>query len=343
MVDKGNGKGAVGEEALRHRFQQMGYFVVRSIPYAFRESALTDVDLWLYGRTGAFRERINVDVKRKKTPQAIERIFWTLGVMQVLRLDRCIVVTTETNPAVVEFGKRSGVTVIDGRFLQGAVSSPPVARLSEEQFVSTLSSPGAEQKAKDLRRRYDGAKKRLLTHLNFDGCNLHLVDIKSCMDDLGAYPGIGGSTRRVLYMLISHLAITLDYLMSRSVFAAPERRQHEIEEGLRYGNAGSLRVEEFSRLLNGCKAGDSGEAGRVIDGIIAKLRAEMNSLRTDMIAEYVMHQIGPEKLFLVALAFEDAAFQENCPSVADLPTALKSALLMLVDFFALDRKAAVTW
>ena len=110
MASKREGKGAQAEETMRQRFRQMGYFAVRGIPYSFREFHVTDIDLWLYGPTAAFRERINVDIKNKKTPQAIERIFWALGVTQALRLDRCIVVTTENNPAVLEFGRRRGVT-----------------------------------------------------------------------------------------------------------------------------------------------------------------------------------------------------------------------------------------
>jgi len=105
MADKGNKKGGQAEESMRGAFRTMGYFVVRGIPYSFREYDITDVDLWLYRATGVSRERINVDIKNKRTPQAIERILWTLGVMQVLRMDRCIVVTTETNPAVLEFGR----------------------------------------------------------------------------------------------------------------------------------------------------------------------------------------------------------------------------------------------
>ena len=143
MANKGNLKGARAEEAIRSVFRKEGYYVVRGIPYVFQGRDVTDIDLWLYGRTGAFRERINVDIKNKKTPQAIERFFWALGVMQVLRLDRCIVVTTERNPAVVEFGRRSNVAVIDGQYLQSPQVEPDTDRLSEEEFLKAIHPPGA--------------------------------------------------------------------------------------------------------------------------------------------------------------------------------------------------------
>jgi hypothetical protein len=66
---------------------------------------VTDVDIWLYSRPSPLtRERANVDIKRKKTPQALERIFWAKGLQQVLSLERCVVATTDTRPDVREFG-----------------------------------------------------------------------------------------------------------------------------------------------------------------------------------------------------------------------------------------------
>jgi len=83
-------KGEATEEILREYFLKLGYFVVRSIPYKYNQFDVTDVDIWLYSRPSPLtRERTNVDVKRKKTPQALERIFWAKGLQQVLSLERC--------------------------------------------------------------------------------------------------------------------------------------------------------------------------------------------------------------------------------------------------------------
>ena len=186
MADKAN-KGARAEEAIRNVFRHAGYYVVRAIPYTFQGREVTDIDLWLYGKTGLFRERINVDIKNKKTPQAIERFFWALGVMQVLRLERCIVVTTERNSAVVEFGRRSNVTVIDGQFLQDAQAKPDPDRLSEEDLLAAIRPVNAEELGKELQGRYLAAKARLLTQMTYDGCNLHLLDIKNALKTCWPY------------------------------------------------------------------------------------------------------------------------------------------------------------
>jgi hypothetical protein len=304
---------------------------------------VTDIDLWLYGPAGVFRERINVDIKNKRTPQAIERIFWTLGAMQVLKLDRCIVVTPETNPAVLDFGKRCNVTVIDGHCLKAIMAEAPADCLTEEEFAVAVRPADAEEKAKEFQRRYEGAKKRLLTHFSFDGCNLHLLDIRKCMEDLTAYPGMAASARRMLYVLVSYLTVTLDHLLSKAAFTDLGACCREVELGLRYGSSGRNRLDEFSRILEGCRTADNEDANRVINGIIARLQAGATELRTDIVAEYSVRQVGPGKLLELGRAFEQVAYARECPSIAGLQTDLKSAIMMLVDFCGFDRTRAMKW
>ena len=101
-------KGAVAEEALRAYFCSIGYFVVRSVPFVYKNYEITDVDLWLYVKaTSLSAERICVDVKRKRTPQAMERVLWTRGLKDLLGVDRAIVVTTDNRP---EIRPTSGLT-----------------------------------------------------------------------------------------------------------------------------------------------------------------------------------------------------------------------------------------
>jgi hypothetical protein len=107
-------KGARAEETLRNYFLSMGYFVVRGCKFRYRGFDVTDVDLWLYGRSSALlRERINVDIKNKKTPQALERIFWAKGLQSVLGLDACVVATaSNTAPLEPSPKRRWTVSVI---------------------------------------------------------------------------------------------------------------------------------------------------------------------------------------------------------------------------------------
>jgi len=134
-------KGPAAEEALRNYFLSIGYFVVRSCKFRFNRFDVTDVDLWLYGRNSPLsRERVNVDIKNKKTPQALERIFWARGLQIVLDFDGCIVATNDLRPDVREFGLQHRVKVLDGRFLGRLTKSgrSHQDRINEEQLMAEL-------------------------------------------------------------------------------------------------------------------------------------------------------------------------------------------------------------
>src|SRR5215475_12151178 len=112
MIRESGAKGIDAEEALRNYFLQAGYFVVRGVPFIYRGFDVTDVDIWLYIRsTSLTRERTCVDIKRKKTPQAMERVFWIKGLREVLRVERAIVVTNDNRIETRDFGSANGVTV----------------------------------------------------------------------------------------------------------------------------------------------------------------------------------------------------------------------------------------
>jgi hypothetical protein len=99
MITKTGVKGLVAEEALRCYFRDIGYFAVRGIPLTYKETDVTDVDIWLYVKpTSLTSERACVDVKRKRTPQVMERVLWTKGLKDVLGVDRAIVVTSDDRP-----------------------------------------------------------------------------------------------------------------------------------------------------------------------------------------------------------------------------------------------------
>src|SRR5690606_4026274 len=111
-------KGELMEEQLRSYFLGLGYYVVRGVKYKYQGIDLTDVDLFLYKRNSSLtRERINVDIKNKKTPQAFERIVWANGIMKLLGFDSCIVATRDARPVIHSFGQRHMTTILDSLFL----------------------------------------------------------------------------------------------------------------------------------------------------------------------------------------------------------------------------------
>lgn len=327
-------KGGRAEEAIRYAFLQRGYFVARGLPYRYGGLDITDVDLLLYGLTGAGREMINVDVKNKRTPQAMERTFWAMGIRAALRCDRCIVATSETNPAVLEFGRRFGVSVLDGRYLQANMSELPVDRIAEEDLIDLLWVEDAAEFSGTLKDRYLAAKSRLLLLRTFDASNAFLRDVGDCLADLLAYPSCRDAVRRVLYAISAFLCVSLDSQWARTDFSDNARRVEEIDLGLRYGSAGRQRIDDFISTLKQCRSDDPA-VERVIQNIERQIEDDVRELRTDMIAEFVGKTAAD--LFPLARDFDAAAFAAKAPDVAGLNTRAKSLVFMLADYFSLDR------
>src|SRR5690606_10294824 len=128
-------KGEYMEELLRNYFLNSGYYVVRGVKYRYESIDITDVDLYLYGRSSSVtRQRINVDIKNKKAPQAFERILWANGVKQLLNFDSCIVATTDYRPVLHKFAQMHSTSVLDGNFLSKLRSNSFPNRYSEEEM-----------------------------------------------------------------------------------------------------------------------------------------------------------------------------------------------------------------
>src|SRR6266481_1525900 len=96
-VKSSGAKGYRLEEALRNYFLIAGLYVVRGVPLRLEGEDLTDIDLWLYERpSGSARRRLVVDAKFKSKPKAAERLFWTKGLSEFLRMDGAYVATTDS-------------------------------------------------------------------------------------------------------------------------------------------------------------------------------------------------------------------------------------------------------
>lgn len=104
------------------------------------------------------RERVNVDIKNKKTPQALERIFWAKGLQTVLGLDSCVVATTDGRPDVRDFGLQHDVKVLDGKFLARLTKSAKSQqdRISEEEFLRELDDGSGPSDAKRVAGKLPG-------------------------------------------------------------------------------------------------------------------------------------------------------------------------------------------
>lgn len=337
-------KGYEMEEVLRRYFIRAGYFTVRGVPFVYEGFDITDVDIWLYDRPSSVsRHRIIVDIKNKKTPQVIERIFWTKGLREVLGVEQAIVATTDKRSAVSDFGKEQDILILDGAFLDrlSKTSEALDKRLSEEQFVELLGTYSPTKAGGDWKGRYKGAKRPLARELGYNAINAWLVDARYFAEQARLVVTHREVALRMLYMFISFIAIAFDFVMKDLAFAEPTAKLATLNDGLRHGSqgaAGTKRVLELATGLIDQYAPEQRHLGiRIKEG----LNRELESIPTKILAEYFAKQGVSQDLFAVAKELESAAYSSAFVPPDALSPSAKGTIGVLLDFWELDRKAVL--
>jgi hypothetical protein len=337
-------KGIKAEEALRSYFLQAGYFVVRGIPFVYRGFDVTDIDIWLYIRsTSLTRERTCVDIKRKKTPQAIERVFWTRGLREVLGLERAIVVTSDNREETRAFGSAHGITVLHGGFVNRILnSSTPTGRITEEEFFGLLKSSPCITDSKIIWHRwYRTVKSKLIEVLNFDGCNQLLLGINLALKE---YISTGKSSEvpvRLLYILVSYFLLCLDYASRGISHLEPPERRARLTDGLRFGQAGRARTKEVAAMALNLIA-ESGKASLLTFSDLEKeLEKQLSEYAAETLSDYFAKSEILKNVFDRARTFERLAYSTTLTRPTDCNSDEKAVLGVLCDFFNVDRKEII--
>ena len=337
-------KGATAEEALRAYFISLGYFVVRSLPFNYKGFDVTDVDVWLYLKSSSLtRERVCVDVKRKKTPQAMERVFWTKGLREVLGVDRAVVVTTDNRRETRQFGVSHGVTVLHGDFLQRVITghSNSSTRISEEQLFSELKVPCVLDSNISWSRFYREAKATLIVGLNYNGCNELLNRIRLLIEEYLATNKGSKASVRLLYLLTSYFLITLDYSSRLITHLDAKLRKESLAEGFRYGEAGRDRAQEIVDTALQLLADTSSPDLFSRTKLKGEVERQLSEYPAEVLAEYFAKSEVLKELFVHACVFEKAAYASQPIMPHQCSSGQKAFLGLLSDFFKIDRKQII--
>lgn len=343
MASNSGQKGYVAEEALKGYFRNAGYFVVRGIPLTYRKYDVTDVDLWLYAKaTPMIAERLCVDVKRKKTPQAMERVLWTKGLMGILGVDRAIVVTSDNRPETRDFAIAHGVSVLQGEFLQRAAASfPPGDRITEEELFSILKTPCIVDSGTDWRTWFRGIKTTLLDSLDFDGCNSLLLAVRFLLDEYVATGKTSEASIRLLYAIVSYLLICLDYASCSLVSLDPAGRKATLTDGFRYGKAGRKRTEEIVQMALQLLS-DAGKTDLFSGNALREeFDRQVSEYRAEILGEYFAKKESLKSLFTTARAFENMAYGKALVRPDAASSESKALIGLLCDFLRHDRKEII--
>lgn len=332
------------EENIRRYFLNLGYYVLRGVKFRYHSFDVTDVDLWLYAKTSALaRQRTSVDIKNKKTPQALERIFWAKGLKETLDLDECMVATTDARPDVREFGLSHQVAVLDGPFLARLEGSAKthIDRLSEEGFMALADHGSLGKMGGDWKGRYEEAKSRVLTNLGFDGCNAYINDIQYFIEQRIELGESESTPLRLTYVVTSMFLIAVDFVLKDHSTLDNENRFKLLCEGFRYGDSGKDYATRLTRLAAGLTevAGIAPGTGKAV---IDELRRQAEEIPAEPLAEFFAKGSVQGALFLTAIEFESAAFAPAVPAPSGLSANAQSVLGVISDFLGIDRKRVIT-
>jgi len=338
MTSQKSGKiGYVVEEVLREYFLELGYFVVRGIKVRLGSQDATDIDLFLYQRSGPFfRSRVNVDIKYKGSPKAFERIAWAKGLQTVLRLDNCVVATTDSRPELKAYSISNNVTLLDGKALIRLKNryNNSSARLSDEEFYKLIAPLRKDPIANEQIQTVELAKERLISHLDFDGVNSWLGKAAELATSYLDSPQRSNGSLRILYLLLSFVMVGLDFIMKDMMFEEQKSQVRILTEGLRYGNGGKASVTKIVTAAKNL----ADAAGVSVVPVVNNLDRQFNAIPVEIVAEFITKPLIAQNLFRYAKELESLAYARELNEPDNLPTAIKAVFGMLLDFSGLQRR-----
>jgi hypothetical protein len=340
-MSKKTNKGEQMEELLRNYFLKAGYYVVRGVPFNYEGFDVTDIDLWLYARTSSVsREIAIVDIKNKKTPQAIERIFWTKGLQLAVNANSAIVATTEKRVEVKDFGKEQGVLVLDGFFISKLSKAENILkhRLSDEELYSEIERYTLGKLDGNWKGRLVKSKSLLTKKLGFDTCNIWLEEGRYFAEQVITKPSQIRLAYRLCYFISSFIALAVDYILRELSFSEEADKEEKLNNGFRYGEHG---IKGTTNIINTSLAliEQFAEHGTSISNQVRlNIDEKLSSLPTGILSEFFSKSDVGKSLFNTAKELEGLAMNKEFKHHSSASVDVKSFLGCLLDYWGIDRK-----
>lgn len=340
IYSKKQNKGTQAEELLRFYFLKAGYYVVRGIPYKYDGFDITDIDLFLYSKnTGLSREKVIVDIKNKKTPQALERIFWVKGLQAVLKIDNAIVATTDMRPSILKYGKEQNVTVLNGYFLKKLekLAQEYEYRLTDNEFLDLIDEYSFQRMDGDWKNKINYAKSLLILGMNFDHIN-SWIDIASFFaQQVLTNPDYRKLALRCLYLICSFIFIGIDFQVRECLFMEQEEKKKYLNEGFTYGAKGEIgaknTIDTALKLIRNTNQGSV-----LANQISHDLAIGFRQLPSPILSEYFSKKEISNYLFDLALEFEKLAMNREFQHHSSQENVLiKGTLFCLLDYWNISR------
>ena len=333
-------KGYVTEELLRSYFLKAGYYVARGVPFVYEGYDITDIDLWLYGRASSVSREITiVDIKNRKTPQVMERIFWIQGLKLAAKATNAVVATTDKRQEVKNFGRDIGILVLDGRFLARLAGSdqPNIHRLGDEEFFSHIEQYSLGKLDGDWRGRVLLCKSLLPSGLSFDNCNEWLTHARFFAEQSITKTTQRETALRCLYLISSFIAIAVDFLQREISFLEQADRSALIRDGFTYGSKGSTGMNKVLDVAMRLVEEHAPDGTLISKQVHASIDRQLSLLNTRILGEYFSKTEVVKTLFSVGRELENLAMQRTFSSHAAASVESRSMLSCFLDYWGIDR------
>jgi hypothetical protein len=324
-------KGELMEEHIRNYFLNNGYYVARGVKYKYDSIDITDIDLYLYGRSSSLtRQRINVDIKNKKSPQAFERILWANGLMKVLNFDSCIVATADQRPVIHSFGQMHKTTILDGAFLAKLRTNSFPNRFTEEELYTEFARFSSYKffENKDWRTIYEISKSKLLAEQDYSGFNSVINYLQYFIDIVLSDEQKRETATRLIYLLLSHLLIIIDFIIKDIAFLEPIIKEKKLSDGFKFGNLGKDGVDKIISMANEIAGNKSANA----------FKKSLDEIPVEVLTAFFSKNDTARNVFPWAKEFENLGFTKTLLTPDLIESQLKGVISVLLDFSKIERK-----
>lgn len=338
-------KGAVLEEMLRAYFLRAGFFAIRGVPFRFADEDLTDVDLWLYERPTGTSRRVQIcDIKYKQRPKAVERIFWTRGLANVLDVDGAYVATTDKRKSLRCVAEKLDLQLIDGTDIQRIQNSQTILyadRIGDEELIQELQAIDKGSRNRSLQE----ARTDILSALSegfgapsavraLEGFGRLATAAVSYHPDSRAARAAG----RLSFLAAAIACESLDYVSVGAAFRTMDERRELILNAVRLGalsdESGQQTLRLAIALVEKYAPGGKATASAVETG----LKRELEQIPAEIVADQAVRLLKLDQLFVTGRELEMASYHVSLPPFDSLGIQTKSMLGALLDYAGIDRE-----
>jgi hypothetical protein len=255
-----------------------------------------------------------------------------------LQLDASVVATMDSREAVKQFAELQGVILLDGHFLSRLKTKYAAnnERFSDEEFHALIRSSKSDRLGVQWLDRLIFAKSRVLSDLDFNGCNSLLADVRYFAEQVRAVPHRREVALRSLYLAISLFLVALDFTMLDFAFEDKQAQLKRLIDGFRFGTAGASGAAKIFAVASNL-VGAYADTKAPQREFAQMLKEQASELPVEIIAEFALK--SSRALFDLARSFENFAYQRQFQPAQSLSPEHKAVIGAALDFFGMDRKA----